>query len=98
MDNRSARHSDASELSRYAANDRDLRIAPAVFAPSIWADESEGGTPNVKRRWLDAGKNPRQSSAIQTSDKAGTVTVSGRPVIDVPPGILDSILKRAALK
>jgi predicted RNA binding protein YcfA (HicA-like mRNA interferase family) len=30
--------------------------------------------------------------------KPGTVTVSGKPNIDVPPGTLNSILKRAGLK
>ncbi|HEX8922710.1 MAG TPA: type II toxin-antitoxin system HicA family toxin [Pyrinomonadaceae bacterium] len=30
--------------------------------------------------------------------KSGTVTVSGKPNIDVPPGTLNSILKQAGLK
>ena len=30
--------------------------------------------------------------------KRGTVTVSGRPGIDIPPGTLNSILKQAGLK
>jgi predicted RNA binding protein YcfA (HicA-like mRNA interferase family) len=30
--------------------------------------------------------------------KAGTVTVSGSPNVDVPPGTLNSILKQAGLK
>jgi predicted RNA binding protein YcfA (HicA-like mRNA interferase family) len=30
--------------------------------------------------------------------KQGTVTVSGKPGIDIPPGTLDSILKQAGLK
>jgi predicted RNA binding protein YcfA (HicA-like mRNA interferase family) len=30
--------------------------------------------------------------------KPGTVTVSGKPSIDVPPGTLNSILKQAGLK
>ena len=34
-------------------------------------------------------KNPKQS---------GTVTVSGKPNVDVPPGTLNSILKQAGLK
>jgi predicted RNA binding protein YcfA (HicA-like mRNA interferase family) len=32
------------------------------------------------------------------SSKSGTVTVSGKPNIDVPPGTLNSILKQAGLK
>ena len=31
-------------------------------------------------------------------DKFGTVTVAGKPGIDVPPGTLNAILKQAALK
>ncbi|MDP1648546.1 MAG: type II toxin-antitoxin system HicA family toxin [Rubrivivax sp.] len=30
--------------------------------------------------------------------KAGTVTVAGKPSIDIPPGTLNSILKQAGLK
>ena len=30
--------------------------------------------------------------------KSGTVTVSGNPGVDVPPGTLNSILKQAGLK
>jgi predicted RNA binding protein YcfA (HicA-like mRNA interferase family) len=30
--------------------------------------------------------------------KPGTVTVAGKPSIDVPPGTLNSILKQAGLK
>lgn len=30
--------------------------------------------------------------------KPGTVTVAGRPSLDVPPGTLNSILKQAGLK
>jgi len=34
----------------------------------------------------------------QHSVKPGTVTVAGKPSIDVPPGTLNSILKSAGLK
>jgi predicted RNA binding protein YcfA (HicA-like mRNA interferase family) len=30
--------------------------------------------------------------------KSGTVTVSGKPSVDVPPGTMNSILKQAGLK
>jgi predicted RNA binding protein YcfA (HicA-like mRNA interferase family) len=30
--------------------------------------------------------------------KAGTVTVSGHPSVDIPPGTLNNILKQAGLK
>jgi len=32
------------------------------------------------------------------SDKVGTVTVAGKPSIDIPPGTLNAILKQAGLK
>jgi predicted RNA binding protein YcfA (HicA-like mRNA interferase family) len=32
------------------------------------------------------------------SDKSGTVTVAGKPSIDVPLGTLNSVLKQAGLK
>jgi predicted RNA binding protein YcfA (HicA-like mRNA interferase family) len=32
------------------------------------------------------------------SSKSGTVTVSGKPSVDVPPGTLNSVLKQAGLK
>jgi predicted RNA binding protein YcfA (HicA-like mRNA interferase family) len=35
---------------------------------------------------------------LKHSSKSGTVTVSGQPNIDVPPGTLNSILKQAGLK
>jgi predicted RNA binding protein YcfA (HicA-like mRNA interferase family) len=35
---------------------------------------------------------------LKHSSKSGTVTVSGKPNIDVPPGTLNSILKQAGLK
>ena len=30
--------------------------------------------------------------------KSGTVTIAGKPSVDVPPGTLNSILKQAGLK
>jgi predicted RNA binding protein YcfA (HicA-like mRNA interferase family) len=32
------------------------------------------------------------------SSKPGTVTVAGKPSLDVPPGTLNSVLKQAGLK
>ena len=32
------------------------------------------------------------------ANKAGTVTVSGKPSVEVPPGTLNSVLKQAGLK
>lgn len=32
------------------------------------------------------------------SQKSGTVTVSGKPSIDIPPGTLASVLRQAGLK
>ncbi|MGH9452731.1 MAG: type II toxin-antitoxin system HicA family toxin [Terriglobia bacterium] len=39
--------------------------------------------------------SPRQ---FKHSNKPGTVTVAGKPNLDVPPGTLNSILKQAGLK
>jgi predicted RNA binding protein YcfA (HicA-like mRNA interferase family) len=35
---------------------------------------------------------------LQHALKPGTVTVAGKPSVDVPPGTLNSILKQAGLK
>jgi predicted RNA binding protein YcfA (HicA-like mRNA interferase family) len=35
---------------------------------------------------------------FKNPNKPGTVTVSGKPNIDIPPGTLNSILKQAGLK
>jgi predicted RNA binding protein YcfA (HicA-like mRNA interferase family) len=35
---------------------------------------------------------------LQHPSRPGTVTVAGKPSIDVPPGTLNSILKQAGLK
>ena len=35
---------------------------------------------------------------FKNPNKPGTVTVAGKPSLDVPPGTLDSILKQAGLK
>jgi predicted RNA binding protein YcfA (HicA-like mRNA interferase family) len=35
---------------------------------------------------------------LQHASRPGTVTVAGKPSIDVPPGTLNSILKQAGLK
>ncbi|MFO7858355.1 MAG: type II toxin-antitoxin system HicA family toxin [Ectothiorhodospiraceae bacterium] len=32
------------------------------------------------------------------STKSGTVTVSGKPNVDLPPGTLNSVLKQAGIK
>jgi predicted RNA binding protein YcfA (HicA-like mRNA interferase family) len=35
---------------------------------------------------------------FRNPNKSGTVTVAGKPSLDVPPGTLNSILKQAGLK
>jgi predicted RNA binding protein YcfA (HicA-like mRNA interferase family) len=35
---------------------------------------------------------------LKNPNRRGTVTVSGKPNVDVPPGTLNSILKQAGLK
>jgi predicted RNA binding protein YcfA (HicA-like mRNA interferase family) len=35
---------------------------------------------------------------LQHPTKPGTVTVAGKPSVDVPPGTLNSVMKQAGLK
>jgi predicted RNA binding protein YcfA (HicA-like mRNA interferase family) len=35
---------------------------------------------------------------LQHPSKPGTVTVAGKPSVDIPPGTLNSIIKQAGLK
>jgi predicted RNA binding protein YcfA (HicA-like mRNA interferase family) len=35
---------------------------------------------------------------FRNPNKLGTVTVSGKPNVDVPPGTINSVLKQAGLK
>ena len=37
-------------------------------------------------------------SGFKHPEKPGTVTVAGKPSVDVPPGTLNAILKQASLK
>jgi predicted RNA binding protein YcfA (HicA-like mRNA interferase family) len=45
--------------------------------------------------YLARTKGSRQ---LKHHSRPGTVTVSGKPSVDVPPGTLNSILKQAGLK
>ena len=45
---------------------------------------------------MAAGANARQRQYKHLS-KPGTVTVAGKPSLDVPPGTLNAILKQAGL-
>jgi len=47
---------------------------------------------------MAVGEDPRQPSAVQEREQPGTVTVAGKPSLDVPPGTLNAILKQAGLK
>ena len=50
-----------------------------------------------KDGWRDV-RTKGSHRQYQHSVKIGTVTVAGKPSIDVPPGTLNSILKSAGLK
>lgn len=55
----------------------------------------------LERLQADGWRVVRQKGShrqLQHPQKPGTVTVAGRPSIDVPPGTLNSILKQAGLK
>ncbi|HZY66873.1 MAG TPA: type II toxin-antitoxin system HicA family toxin [Rubrobacteraceae bacterium] len=48
---------------------------------------------------MEADENQRQSHRqFKHPTKSGTVMVAGNPGLDVPPGKLNSIFKRAELK
>jgi predicted RNA binding protein YcfA (HicA-like mRNA interferase family) len=43
-------------------------------------------------------RTKRSHRQFKNPSKPGTVTVAGKPSLDVPPGTLSSILKQAGLK
>ena len=55
----------------------------------------------IKRIEADGWVQTRQRGShrqFRHPTKPGTVTVSGKPNIDVPPGTLNNVLKQAGLK
>jgi predicted RNA binding protein YcfA (HicA-like mRNA interferase family) len=55
----------------------------------------------IKRLESDGWVQARQRGShrqFRHPAKPGTVTVSGKPNIDVPPGTLNNVLKQAGLK
>lgn len=50
-----------------------------------------------KRGWYLA-RTRGSHRQFKHADNPGTVTVSGKPNVDVPPGTLNSIMKQAGLK
>jgi predicted RNA binding protein YcfA (HicA-like mRNA interferase family) len=55
----------------------------------------------IKQLEADGWRHVRTKGShrqYQHSVKPGTVTVAGKPSLDVPPGTLNSILKSAGLK
>ena len=50
------------------------------------------------KRMVCAWSNAGQPPPVQASDKAGRVTVAGKPSDDLPPGTLNSIMKQSGLK
>ena len=55
----------------------------------------------IKRLEADGWHQSRQRGShrqFKHPTKSGTVTVSGKPNIDVPPGTLNNVLKQAGLK
>jgi predicted RNA binding protein YcfA (HicA-like mRNA interferase family) len=50
-----------------------------------------------KDGWYLARTRGRQRQ-FKHETKPGTVTVAGKPSLDIPPGTLNSILKQAGLK
>ena len=57
----------------------------------------------IHARYLKKMAGPKQGMKgshrqFKHSTKVGTVTVAGKPSIEIPPGTLSSILKQAGLK
>jgi predicted RNA binding protein YcfA (HicA-like mRNA interferase family) len=51
-----------------------------------------------RERWLVCTRQKGSHRQFHHALKSGTVTVAGKPSIDIPPGTLNSILKQAGLK
>ena len=66
-----------------------MRFGPPAGRGDPWLLEEEGWRLARTRGSHRQYKNP---------SKPGTVTVAGKPSLDVPPGTLNSILKQAGLK
>jgi len=43
-------------------------------------------------------RGPEEATDSSSTQKPGTVTVAGKPGVDVPPGTLNAVLKQARLK
>jgi len=61
-------------------------------------NEGRRTDPAARGRWVALGEDARQPPPIQEPEQPGTVTVAGKPSLDVPPGTLNTILKQAGLK
>lgn len=48
--------------------------------------------------WKAERRAQREQAAQEAASKTGTVTVAGKPSVEVPPGTVNSILKQAGLK
>ena len=79
----------AAELQRYAA------LAVLCDARCMKVQEALDLLQSDGWRLVRQKGSHRQ---LQHPVKAGTVTVAGKPSVDVPPGTLNSILKQAGLK
>ena len=75
---------EASSLSEY-----DQRPMPTKVQDLIARLEADG--------WYQVRQKGSHRQYHHTT-KSGTVTVAGRPSVEVPPGTLNSILKQAGLK
>ena len=60
--------------------------------------EGQGTDSSADGGTLATGANSRQPQTVQHPNKPGTLTVAGKPGVDVPPGTLNAILKQAGLK
>ena len=65
---------------------------------ALLADEHVGHRFTIEHGLIQAMEVCALPSQFHHPSKSGTVTVSGKPSVEVPPGTLNSVLKQAGLK
>lgn len=98
-----------ASLQAHHPSDHEANSSPQRHGPSRWLGIKGGAchTGNVKVKDLislietDGWRQVRQNGShrqFHHPTKPGTVTIAGKPSVDVPPGTLGSVLKQAGLK
>jgi len=81
---------------------RRLRLIVKPLSGWIYEAGESLQVRDVVRHLEEGGWRPsadqREPQTVQAPSKAATVTVAGKPGVDVPPGTLNAILKQSGLK